>query len=65
VTVHWDHRPTSWTATTATTALSASSKTSPGPGSPGKSPPPLTDPLLDQLIRRWLTRHHRTQDQAA
>jgi hypothetical protein len=63
--VTWDHRATSWTATTATTALSASSKTSPGPGSPSKSPPPLTDPLLDQLIRRWLRRHPHRRDVAA
>jgi hypothetical protein len=59
--VHWEHRPTSWTATTATTALSASR----APGSGDHSPPPLTDPCLDQLVRRWLRRHHDLGSAAA
>jgi hypothetical protein len=53
--VHWEHRPTSWTATTATEASAAGS-----PGStdtPDATPPPLTDPCLDHLVRRWLRRH--------
>jgi hypothetical protein len=55
--VVWDHRPTSWTATTATRATSAT-------GADGTSPP-LTDPCLDQLVRRWLRRHMHQGDVAA
>jgi hypothetical protein len=51
--VTWDHRATSWTATTATTAVNADRTGTDG----SDTPPPLTDPLLDQLVRRWLRRH--------
>ena len=60
--VHWDHRPTSWTATTATAAA-----TQHGDGhDPGAQPdqPTLTDHCLDELIRRW-QRRQQAHDQAA
>jgi hypothetical protein len=55
--VEWDHRPTSWTATTATAATATAMGMASRPGGAGDTRPPLTDPLLDQLIRRWLRRH--------
>jgi hypothetical protein len=70
--VVWDHRPTSWTATTATQTMhTAASVGTAGGGSPADSPglsPPLTDPALDELQRRWLARmrhDRRTHDHAA
>ena len=53
--VVWDHRPTSWTATTATQTMHTAGRSRPG-DSPEESAPPLTDPALDELQRRWLAR---------
>ena len=64
--VTWDHRPTSWTATTATTAATA------GRARQGRRAPAvadtasaLTDRCLDELVRRWRTRHDHHRSQAA
>jgi hypothetical protein len=53
--VHWDHRPTSWTATTAT---AWATPTRPDRGHDPHEPPILTDRCLDELIRRWQRRQH-------
>jgi hypothetical protein len=62
--VVWDHRPTSWTATTATQTMHAAGRARPG-DSPGGSPPPLTDPALDELQRRWIRRMTQNSSRAA
>jgi hypothetical protein len=54
--IHWDHRPTSWTATTATAAAQHAHGHDPG-GQHPTDQPVLTDRCLDELIRRWLKRH--------
>jgi hypothetical protein len=56
--VHWDHRPTSWSATTATTATASATPTRPDRGHDPHEPPILTDRCLDELIRRWQRRQH-------
>jgi hypothetical protein len=52
--VRWERRATSWTATTA---MSAASTGGPRGSAQDNTAPPLTDPCLDQLVRRWLRRH--------
>ncbi len=75
--VHWDHRPTSWTATTATIthdaapAAGGSAATTTGrsaatmlDGTAATPPAPaLTDRCLDELIRRWQRRRQAQQHQ--